>query len=1228
MKKIGIILLSAVALIFACKKTEPDKPNPPAPVTPKIEIPAESQAVFSQGISIQAGTSSQSQTVKFTTTAAWSAEVADTKASTWLSVQPTSGSAGTVTMTVTAPPNTGTDAREASVTIKCGTVTKKFSVKQAGVPNVDVTEITLDKAELSLVEGQEAELKATVEPDDATDKTVTWTSSDEAIATVTDGKVKAVKAGTVTITAKAGAKEATCKVTVTAAVVPVESIKLDKESLEMVEGDKVTLTATVTPDNATDKTVTWTSSDEAIATVANGEVTAVKEGTATITAKAGDKSATCAVKVAKKVIAVTGIALDKTSVGMTEGEETQLTATVTPDNATDKTVTWTSDATAIATVDNTGKVKAIKEGSATITAKAGDKTATCTVTVAKSIIPVTSVTLDKTSLELVEGDEATLTATVKPDDATDKTVAWSTSDAAIVTVENGKVKAVKEGTATITAKAGEKSATCTVKVAKKVIAVTGITLDKTSVSLTKGEEGILTATVSPADATDKTVTWSSSDTKVATVENGKVKAVGGGNATITAKAGDKSATCAVKVTVPVTGITLDNGSVTLKEGQEIQLTANVAPVDASDKTVTWSCDKTDVVTVDNTGKVKAVKEGSATITAKAGDKSATCTVTVAKNVIAVTGVTLDKATLELTKGQEATLTATVSPADATDKTVTWSTSNSEVATVENGKVKAVGGGTATIMAKAGDKSATCAVTVKVPVESVTLDKTSLDMTEEDEVQLKATVKPDDASDKTVTWSSDKTDVATVDNTGKIKAIKEGTATITAKAGDKTATCAVKVAKRVVPATGISVDPSQLEVYVGEYKYVSAILTPSNSTDSPEWSTSNASIATVNTAGKVTGVAPGTATITAKVGEHSATCAVTVKAVIEVESITLSETTKSLTKEETFTLTATVTPDNATYKSITWKSDKPAVATVDANGKVTAVGGGEATITATAKNGKQATCTVTVTVPVNKVTLSPSGDLKLNVSESATLTASVDPSDATDKDITWKSGNESIATVVNGKVTAVAKGTTTITASAGGKSATINVEVTVPVESVSLSETTKSLTKGEKFTLTATVTPSNANEKTVSWSSNKPGVATVDANGEVTAMGAGEAIITASAGGKSATCTVTVTVPLNTISLNKTEQSVKVGESFTLTVSFDPTDATDKTVTWEKGNSTFITLTPSQDGLSCTVTGAAEGNATVTAKCGGKSATCAVTVVANPADNSEGYDNGGNGQWDN
>lgn len=389
--KTRCILFSLAAIFFAisCGKSPEEKPV----VQPEIKIPAESQAAFSNGITFDSGSGEpvgsgdqkQSTTVKFTATETWSASVADTKASTWLSVQPTSGSAGTVVMTVTAQPNTCTEGREASVTIKCSTVTQKFTVKQAGVPNVDVSEVTLDKAELTLVEGQEAELKATVKPDDATDKMVTWTSSDEAVATVADGKVNAVKAGTATITAKAGAKEATCKVTVTAALVPVESIKLDKESLNLVEGAKATLTATVTPDNATDKTVTWTSSDEAIATVVNGEVTAVKEGTATITAKAGDKEATCKVTVAKNIIAVTSVTLDKTSLEMVEGDNATLIATVKPDDATDKTVTWSSSNESVATVAE-GKVIALKEGMTTIQAVAGEKTAECSVHVKKKTV--------------------------------------------------------------------------------------------------------------------------------------------------------------------------------------------------------------------------------------------------------------------------------------------------------------------------------------------------------------------------------------------------------------------------------------------------------------------------------------------------------------------------------------------------------------------------------------------------------------------------------------------------------------------------------------------------------------------------------------------------------------------------------------------------------------------------------------------------------------------------
>ena len=167
-------------------------------------------------------------------------------------------------------------------------------------------------------------------------------------------------------------------------------------------------------------------------------------------------------------------------------------------------------------------------------------------------IGVEGVYLNTTSVELTEGDQTTLTATVNPSNATNKNVTWTSSDASVATVSNGKVTAVKAGTATITVKTedGGKTATCAVTVNAKVYPVTGVTLDKTTATMTEGDELTLTATVNPSNATNKNVTWTTSDSKVATVSNGKVTAVKAGTAIITVKTvdGGKTATCTVTVT--------------------------------------------------------------------------------------------------------------------------------------------------------------------------------------------------------------------------------------------------------------------------------------------------------------------------------------------------------------------------------------------------------------------------------------------------------------------------------------------------------------------------------------------------------------------------------------------------------------------------------------------------------------------------------------------------------
>ena len=411
---------------------------------------------------------------------------------------------------------------------------------------------------------------------------------------------------------------------ITPSVVSVTSVTLSKTAEELVIGNTLQLSATVSPSNATDKTVAWSSSNSTVASVSpTGLVTAKAEGSANITASCGGKSATCKITVKKPAVAVTSVELDKSEITLDAEETYTLKATVKPDNATDKSVTWASSKTDVATVDNNGKVTGVNNGVASVTASSGGKSASCKVNV---VVTVKSISLSQTSASLGVDETMTLTATVSPDNAADKTVTWSTSDGSVATVNHGVVTAKKIGTATITAKSGDKSATCSITVT--ATPVTSVTLSQTSASLKVGETVTLTATVKPDNATDKTVTWSTSDGSVATVNNGVVTAKKIGTATITAKSGDKSATCSITVTAtPVTSVTLSQTSASLKVGETVTLTATVKPDNATDKTVTWSTSDGSVATVNN-GVVTAKKIGTATITAKAGDKSATCEITV------------------------------------------------------------------------------------------------------------------------------------------------------------------------------------------------------------------------------------------------------------------------------------------------------------------------------------------------------------------------------------------------------------------------------------------------------------------------------------------------------------------------------------------------------------------------------------------------------------------------
>ena len=346
--------------------------------------------------------------------------------------------------------------------------------------------------------------------------------------------------------------------------IQVASVTLSEPVAEMIIGESITLKAIIYPSKATVQEVIWASSKQSVATVdQNGKVVAISEGTSIITATAGGKVGSCVVSISKGVVAVSSISLDKASATLKVGETVTLTASVKPDDATDKTVTWSTSDASVATVED-GVVTALKLGSATIIAKAGDKEVTCEIKVEAT--PVAAVTLDKTSATLKVGETVVLTATVKPDDATDKTVTWSTSDASVATVVDGVVTAVKSGTASITVRANDgsdMSATCVVEV-KQNVAV--IILDYYSLSLIKGETVTLVATISPANASDKTLTWTSLDGSVATVNgDGMVTAKSKGKTTIKATANDGSgviAECNVTVSSPCPAGAVDLGMTT------------------------------------------------------------------------------------------------------------------------------------------------------------------------------------------------------------------------------------------------------------------------------------------------------------------------------------------------------------------------------------------------------------------------------------------------------------------------------------------------------------------------------------------------------------------------------------------------------------------------------------------------------------------------------------------
>lgn len=405
------------------------------------------------------------------------------------------------------------------------------------------------------------------------------------------------------------------------------------------------------------------------------------------------------------------------------------------------------------------------------------------------------------------------------------------------------------------------------------VQVKKVTLDKTTLTIEKGKTAKISATVTPTNATDKTLSWTSSDESIATVTNGKVTAVNKGTVKITAKAvNGKSAVCTVTVQEPPESVTLNKNALILGVGEEFTFQAKV-PDGSFEGKLEYSSNNTDIATIQQNGVMQAKSKGTAIITVKTyNGKTAKCRVTV-KN--APTKISINRANSIMGLGETFYLEGSLAN-DEASRVLTFSSNKPEVATVTDGGIvtaKSIGTAIVSITTYNGQK-ATCRVTVRNAPQNVYFNKTEITLGEGQTFYLESQFNTNEYA-RTVVYNSKNKSIATISGSGVIMAKSVGTATITGKTyNGKTATCIVTVKKA---PTSVKLNKSSLNMKVGQTETLKTTLSPSSSATGYVWKSSDKSIVTVNSDGTMVAKKVGTATITVKTHNgKNADCIVTVK----------------------------------------------------------------------------------------------------------------------------------------------------------------------------------------------------------------------------------------------------------------------------------------------------------------------------------------------------------------
>jgi len=796
----------------------------------------------------------------------------------------------------------------------------------------------------------------------------------------------------------------------------------------------------------------------------------------------------------------------------TDNGTLQMIATVLPENASDKSVTWSvTNGTGAATITPSGLLQAISDGTVTVIATACDGSGISgitNITISNQSIPVSSITVHgEGNISVINTDDGTLQmiASVLPENASDKSVNWSvineTGEATITL--SGLLQAVSDGVVTVIATASDGSGisgNINITISNQFIPVSSLAiLGEGGMSEIDTDEGTLQmiASVLPENATNKSVTWGvTNGTGEATItSSGLLQAVSDGMVTVTATAQDGSGVSgSTNITisnqfVPVSSITVQgkDGVTQIISNGSLQMVETVLPENASDKSVDWSViNVTGEATITSSGLLQAVSDGIVTVTATARDVSGvsgSTDITISNLFIPVSSITVQGeggiSEIDTDNGM-LQMIATVLPQNASDKSVTWSVNNGtgEATITPAGLLQAVSDGMVTVTATARDGSGVNGnidITISnqfIPVSSIIVQAeggiSEID-TDDGTLQMIATIMPENASDKSINWSViNATGEATITSSGLLQAVSDGMVTVTATAQDGSGifgTSDITIANQFIPVSSITVKGeggmSEIDSDDGTLQMIATVLPENASYKSVNWNVTNGTgEATITSSGLLQAVSDGTVAVTATALDGSGVTGNTDITIsnqfIPISSITIQGEGGMLTidtDDGTLQMIATVLPENATNKSVTWSvAHGTGEATITPSGFLKAISDGTVTVIASAQDGSGVSGIIEVTISnqfiqVSSITVQGEGGVSEIDIDDGTLQmiASVFPENATNKSVSWNviNGTGEATITLSGFLQAVSNGIVTVTATAeDGSGVSGNTDITI------------------------------------------------------------------------------------------------------------------------------------------------------------------------------------------